>query len=138
MNKHTQDVEQILKSFYCQKCGGSLAERVFNITPHINITEGAIPITEQGEEVYVQKYSCSNGHEYAKKSTHRIVRNNIKAALDKAYLSQVLEVIIEWCQCEDGYIVTGGMAMEDDLVEKEPCDECAELRTKFNKLWGSE
>jgi hypothetical protein len=32
-----------------------------------------------------------------------------------------------WCDYK-GYTETGGMAMEDDLVEKEPCEYCSEIR----------
>ncbi len=59
-----------------------------------------------------------------------------KAAVLASIKKDINNEITEWCQCEDGYIVTGGKSMEDDLVEKQPCEDCSKLRERLERYIG--
>ena len=64
------------------------------------------------------------------------VLDEAEKAIRQAVGEEMLELVTDWCQCEGGYITTGGMAMEDDLVEKWSCEDCPELRQKI-KQWAA-
>lgn len=55
-------------------------------------------------------------------------------AIEQKYIRRdlVIEAMNELCGCENGYFITGGMAMEDDLVEEEPCPDCHQIRQALN------
>jgi hypothetical protein len=61
---------------------------------------------------------------------HHIKIAEIKARIDE------LDICRSHCPYCDGkgYVETGGMAMEDDLVEQEVCDECDWIDTRKAKL----
>lgn len=80
-----QIIETAISEFYCPQCGGELAERVIAIAPPlVYMLEGAEPHTELTETKYQQKYSCVNGHIYAKVSDHRINRQSIDNQIAQA------------------------------------------------------
>lgn len=55
---------------------------------------------------------------------------------EQALLDRVEKKVISLCDyCYGkGYVETNGMAMEDDLVEKIPCEECEPQRQALNTL----
>lgn len=53
-------------------------------------------------------------------------------------LSRVERELQKTCdECDGkGYTETGGMAMEDDLVEREPCESCDQTKATIDRIRG--
>lgn len=98
-----EQIDKVLNTFFCPKCGGSLAEREVLLSPSVSILEGALKTMENGKTTYAQKYACANGHVYAAKSSWKINRGEAKAALlrllqdrEKAARKDELQRFSDW------------------------------------------
>lgn len=96
-----------------------------------------ISMNEREYRDSMQEITPSDYREYydkqlleAKTKLEALISARIQEELSK--LKGSLVATCEWCNGK-GYTETGGMAMEDDLVEKEPCDQCDERDAVIDK-----
>lgn len=64
----------MIGTLICEQCGAVMAATtVPSISPRIRYLEGIIPHDEEGRVVYVQTWTCGDGHKSALKSPEPIV-----------------------------------------------------------------